>query len=222
MKNNFKMSSIIPTVFAASKKQFEKRFDNIINLTNKIQIDFMDGKFVKTKSLPISQIPGLKRYKKNFEAHLMLYHPDKYLGLLKNKGFNKIIFHIESTKSPEKTINLIKKEKLKIFIAINPKTGIKSILPYVNEVNGVLFLGVHPGKEHQSFLPTVYKKIRQLRKINKEIKIQVDGGVNEKSIKKLAKLGVSLVNSGSFISQSENPKEAFNKLTALFEKYKKR
>ena len=61
-----------------------------------------------------------------------------------------------------------------------------------------------------------------LRKINKEIKIQVDGGVNEKSIKKLAKLGVSLVNSGSFISQSENPKEAFNKLTALFEKYKKR
>ncbi len=214
------MSSIIPTIFAKSKKQFEKRFDNIINLTNKIQIDFMDGKFVKAKSLPISEMPNLKKYKKNFEAHLMLYYPEKYIKILKEKGFSKIIFHIESTKNIEKAINLIKQGKLKVFLAINPETPINSIIPYLSRLNGVLFLGVHPGKEHQFFIPKVYKKIEQLRKINKKIKIQVDGGVNEKSIKKLAKLGVNLVNSGSFISQSHNSKEAFNKLNASFEKYK--
>ena len=214
------MSSIIPTVFATSKKQFEKCFNNIVNLTNKIQIDFMDRKFVKAKSLPLAQIPDLKKYKKNFEAHLMLYAPEKHIKTLKEKGFNKIIFHYESTKDPKKIIQLIKQDKLKVFLAINPETNIKFILPYLNKIDGVLFLGVHPGKEHQSFIPIVYKKIKQLRKINKKIIVQVDGGVNQSSIKKLAKLSVNLVNSGSFISQSKNPKEAFNKLDVLFEKYK--
>lgn len=212
---------IIPTVFATSKKQFNKRFNKILPLSKNIQIDFMDGKFVSSKSLSPSQIPNLRKYKKNFEAHLMLYAPEKYLILLKNKGFKKIIFHIETTNHPEDLINKIKNLKLKVFIAIAPETKITEILPYINKVDGILFLGVHPGKEHQYFIPLVYKRISNLRKTNKKIKIQVDGGVNSKIIIKLAKLRVNYVNSGSYISESLNSKEAFKKLNFLFLKHKK-
>ena len=145
--------TIIPTIFATSKKQFNERFNKIISISNNIQIDYMDGKFVKSKSAPISQTPNLSKYGKNFEAHLMLYHPEKYINLLKNKGFNKIIFHIETTKNPEVLINEIKKHKVKTFIAINPETNIFYALPHLKKIDGILFLGVHPGKEHQSFIP---------------------------------------------------------------------
>ncbi len=211
------MPSIIPTVFATSKAQFKDRFNKLIKVSNVLQIDFMDGGFVESKSLPISQIPNLKKYKNSFEAHLMIYHPEKYIKTLKKKGFKKIIFHYESVKKEniENIIRLIKKADLKAFLAINPETKVSSIIKYLPKVDGILFLGVHPGKEHQSFIPEVYKKIKQLRKIS-NIKIQVDGGVNENSVKKLAKLGAHYVNSGSFISDSPHPKEAFNKLKTLF------
>ncbi len=215
------MNSIIPTVFATSQEQFKERFNKILPLTKNIQIDFMDGSFVKSKSIQISKIPDLKKFKKNFEAHLMIFHPEKYINTIKNKGFKKIIFHLESTKYPLKLINQIKKEKLKVFIAINPETQIKSITPYLSQVNGILFLGVYPGKEHQLFIPLVYTKIKKLRKLDKKIIIQVDGGVNEKNASKLAKLGVNIINSGSFISDSYSPKEAFKKLNYLFKNKRK-
>ena len=209
---------IIPTIFATSKNKFEERFNKLIKVSKNIQIDFMDGRFVRTKSLSPAQIPNLKKYKRNFEAHLMLYHPERYLKLLKNKGFKKIIFHYESTKNPELMIDKIKKGKLKCYMAINPETKLEKIVRFLPKVDGVLFLGVRPGREHQSFIPSVYQKIKKLKSIHKKIKIQADGGVNERVIIKLARLKVDYVNSGSFISESKNPKEAFKKLSSLFKK----
>jgi ribulose-phosphate 3-epimerase len=199
---------IIPTIFAHNKKEFDKRFNKLINISKNLQIDFMDGKFVPAKSVQLKDIPNLKKYKNNFEAHLMCFSPEKYILGLKNKGFKKVIFHIEATKNPEKIIQKIKHLKMQPMIAINPETNVKDLPKEVS----VLLMGVHPGKEHQSFIQKVYNKIKELRKINKKTFIQVDGGVNEKFAKKLAKLKVNAVNSGSYISNSENPKKVYRKL----------
>ena len=75
-------------------------------------------------------------------------------------------------------------------------------------MDGILFLGVHPGKEHQTLIPSTIKKVRELRKFNKKIKIQVDGGVNEKTAPKLFKAGANYLNSGSFTYNAKNPKGA--------------
>ena len=120
--------------------------------------------------------------------------------------------HFESTKNPEKIIFQSKKLYLNVWLAVNPETPIEKVLEFLNQVDGILFLGVRPGKEHQSFIPEVFNKIKFLRAARKKIKIQVDGGVNEKIAKKLAKLKVNFANSGSFVSDSENPKEAIRKL----------
>lgn len=203
---------IIPTIFAHNKKEFQERFAKLLPISRNFQIDFMDGKFVKTRSVQLKDIPNLKKYKKNFEAHLMVLHPEKYLSKLKQKGFKKIIFHTEASKNPEDTIQKIKSLHLIPFIAINPKTSITKIAPHVKDVKGILFMGVHPGKEHQPFIPKVYQKIKQLRAQNKKIIIQVDGGVTPQIIKKLIKLKVNIINSGSYIADSKNPKYALKKL----------
>jgi len=206
------MKLVIPTIFAKNKKQFDERFKKLLPVSRDLQIDFMDGKFVRSKSVQIKDIPNLKNYKNNFEAHIMVSDPERWISKLKQKGFKKIIFHIETTHRPERLIQEIKKLKIRPVVAINPKTSLDK-LP-----NGVpvLFMGVIPGKEKQAFVPLVYEKIRSFRQENKRTVIQVDGGASPKNIKKLARLGVDAVNSGSYISNSDNPKQALNKLKSLF------
>jgi len=211
------MNHIIPTIFAHNKKEFLSRFKKLLPISKKLQIDFMDGKFVKAKSLSLSKILNLKKYKKDFEAHLMVLDPQKNLTKLKSLGFSKIIFHFESTKKETpKIAQKIKSLRLKPWIAINPRTPVEKVLPFLKELSGVLFMGVVPGKENQTFISTVLKKIKTLKKLSPRTKIQVDGGANPKTIKKLAKLGVNFVNSGSYISDSENPKKTVKELNSLF------
>jgi len=216
---------IIPTIFAKNKKEFNERFEKLILVSNNLHIDIMDGKFVKAKSISINQIPNLKKYKNSFEAHLMVLNPEKYIRKLKLKGFKKIIFHYESLKDyteVDKIIREIKNLNLTPFIAINPKTKIEHIVPFVNKTGGLLFMGVRPGKERQSFIPEVYSKIKQLKKLNKKIQFQVDGGVNFQVVKILSNLGVSAVNSGSLIANAKNPEEVFKKLNLILNKEAKK
>lgn len=212
------MRKVIPTVFAHNKKEFDLRFRKLVKISRDIQIDFMDGKFVKSKGIRISDIPVLKRYGARFEAHLMMRNPEKYIEKLKEKGFSKIIFHVEAGDAEKigDVIDLIKKNKMKAWIALNPGTGIKKILPFMGRVDGILFMGVYPGKEHQKFVNSVYRKIRNFRKENSRIKIQVDGGVNLESASRLKKIGVNYVNSGSFIFEAENPGKALSELKKKF------
>lgn len=216
--------TIIPTILEKSKPEFTKRFQTLSKFSKKLHIDFMDGRFVKSKSIQLSQIPNLKRFKKNMEAHLMVSNPRIYIQKLKQKNFQKVIFHFSALKTTNEInslITLIKSKSLEPWIAINPEIRVEKIVPFLFEVRGVLLMAVHPGKENQKFIRSTYKKIKLLRKINSKIKIQVDGGVNEKTTKKLAKLRVNEINSGSFISDAENPRAQFQKLNALFRKNSK-
>jgi ribulose-phosphate 3-epimerase len=215
------MNPIIPTIFAHNKKEFDERFAKLLPVSKNLQIDYMDGKFIKEKSMPLSAIPNLKKYKINFEAHLMCDYPQKRIPKLKRLGFKKIIFHYSAPINISQVIARARNHKLSPWLAINPNIPVKKILPYLKQVDGIFFMGVFPGKEKQSFVQRVYTKIKQLRSLNKKIKIQVDGGANEKTIPKLAKLGVNYINSGSYIENSDNPKNAFKELNALFRKHSK-
>lgn len=211
------MRKIVPTIFAKNKKQFKERLKKLIESKKDIQIDFMDGKFVKTRGIKINDVPNLSKYNQRFEAHLMTLNPSSYIKELKDKGFKKIIFHYESIKDRNKVLGLllyIRTQGMKAVIALNPETDIEKIREIWDYADGVLFMGVHPGKENQKFIPKVYQKIRQLRKMNKKIKIQVDGGVNLKVAEKLRKIRVNILNTGSFISSS--PIDSLKELDKVF------
>jgi|SRR3989344_752162 len=210
---------VIPTVLVNSKEEFDERLAKLLPIAEEIQIDLMDGEFVENKSIDLYDLPNLKKYKKDFEAHLMVENPGDYIKTLKEKGFSKIIFHYESLKSNSKIKSLIQRIKdlgMKAFIALNPETETKEIFGFLHLTDGILFMGVNPGKEKQEFIPGVYKKVREIERFNPGIITQVDGGVDLHVAKELGKIGVDIINSGSFVSDSRNPKQALFKLGKCF------
>ena len=199
--------NITPTVFSHNKKEFEERLSRLRKISKNLQIDIMDGKFVKAKSIQISQIPNLKRYNNSFEVHLMVKKPSNYIKKLKSKGFKKIIFHF-NTDDNVAVIAQIKKAKMQAFLALNPEDKVDNASYLFQLVDGILLMGHVPGKEHLGLVSSTFGKIKSIRKIDKNIKIQIDGGVNAKDIRKLAKLGVNIFNTGSFVADAQNPRKA--------------
>ena len=215
---------VIPTIFAKNRKEFDEGFNKVVNLTKDIQIDFMDGKFVKAKGIKLNDVPNLSKIGKNFEAHLMVKNPEKYLTSLKKKGFSKTIFHYQAMKNEKAILNLIKaikKKKMKAWIAFNPEVVFENIIWIISlfkrELDGILLMGVKPGKEKQKFISKTLDKIKEIRGINKSIKIQIDGGVNDKTIIKMKNSGVNYVNTGSFVSKAKDSEKVFKLLKKKFD-----
>jgi ribulose-phosphate 3-epimerase len=206
---------IIPTVLAVSKRAFDKQFGILIDISKEIQIDFMDGQFVEAKSVKLSDVPNLRNFDNKFEAHLMVVNPGKWIKRLKNKGFDKVIFHW-STLSDEsevsKLINEIHKLDMEAFVAINPEIREDEIIPIIKKADGILIMGVRPGKSGQELLYKTYYKLENLRAINKKVVLQIDGGVNLITARDLVKSGANILNTGSFVSKSKDPEKAFKEL----------
>ncbi|MCF7866838.1 ribulose-phosphate 3-epimerase [Candidatus Woesearchaeota archaeon] len=204
---------ITPTVFSKNKKEFENRFKKISKLSREIQIDIMDGKFVKTKSINISDLPNFLYSGKIIEAHLMVKNPEKYIEPLRKKFVGRIIFHYETTKTktPE-IIENIHRHGMHAVMAINPETKLEKIQPYTHLIHRVLIMGVKPGKEKQKLLISTYKKIKELKQNNLHLKIQIDGGVNKETAKKLKYAGADILNTGSYVTNAKDPEKALKEL----------
>lgn len=206
---------IIPTILAVSRKKFNEKFNILIELSKEIQIDFMDGQFVEKKSVKLSDVPNLRNFDNKFEAHLMVENPGKWVKRLKNKGFDKVIFHWSTLSDEEevkKVINEIHKLDMEAFVAINPEIREDEVIPVIEEADGILIMGVRPGKEKQDLLYKTYYKLENLRAMSKKVVLQVDGGVNLVTAPDLIKSGANILNSGSFISKSKDPEGAYEKL----------
>lgn len=174
-----------------------------INNTNAdyIHFDVMDGKFVERKNLKIKELKNLLSIsKKKNDVHLMVKKPNKYIRSLKKYNTDYITVHFE-IKNLDKTITKIKKQNKKVGIAINPETNIEKIYPYLNKIDLVLIMGVHPGKSGQKYLKETTDKINKLKEEikNKKLntKIEIDGGINEETLNEV--VNADIVVSASYI-----------------------
>lgn len=205
---------ILPSIIANSQKELDERINNVKNSSGTFHLDVMDGKFVKNKSL-MFDFKVLKG--KKYQAHLMVNNPLSWI----NKNWKKvdvIIFHPEPFKDNKKIleiVDLIKSKRRKVGLAINPKTSIEKIRPYLGYIDLVLIMTVNPGKYGGKFLPQTLKKIKQFRMINPRLNIGVDGGINDKTIKKVSNSGANIFVSGSYIQKKDNPKKTIKLLMNL-------
>jgi ribulose-phosphate 3-epimerase len=202
-------SCVIPTVFSRNKKEFFSRLNSLLGVSKNLQIDFMDGFFVRGKSVLPRFVPSLTSFSNVFEAHLMVSNPRAFFVKIKDKGFKKIIFHLESFKVKEDALLFYKDLKKKGFVpvlAVNPDTVLSKNL--IKSFDFFLVMGVHPGKEKQSLIPSTFSRIRFIKSVNPSAKVQVDGGVNPSNSSKLFKAGADYINSGSYISDNEDPEKA--------------
>jgi len=204
MENNIE---IIPTNFALDKKTFEEKLEKL-KFAKTIHIDFMDRTFTPKKSIPINQMNKINQMNNTFEIHLMTKTPEKYLEEITKTNITKVLIHIENyinnIEKLKKTINEFKKNNLKIFIVFNPETNINIIKKIPEEIDGVMLMSVIPGAEGQKFIEKTYNRIKKIKEINKNIPIQIDGGINDKNIKKIIESGANILSIGSFISSSKN------------------
>ena len=147
-----------------------------------IHFDVMDGKFVSNKNITVSELPKLiDNAKKKIDIHFMVNNPDKYIEKICYYNIEYITIHYE-IKNLEDYIDKIKNYGFKVGIAIKPETDIEKIYYLLDKINLVLIMSVEPGKSGQKFI-NVSDKINKLKQeiINRNlnVKISVDGGINE-------------------------------------------
>ena len=125
-----------------------------------------------------------------------------------NAGADIITFHPEATESMNETISLIKKLKKKVGVSLNPKTPIDLVKDFLDKIDLVLVMSVHPGFGGQKFMPEVLDKIEDLSKLKKEKKltfdIEVDGGIDFDNSKLVKKAGANILVSGTTIFKNNN------------------
>lgn len=187
--------------------------------TSYIHIDVMDGIFVSnTQFNTIKEIDAINMVSKHkLDIHLMVENPIEYIEQLGNMNIEYITFHLEVEKDIKQIISKIKEKKYKVGISIKPNTGIKKIKPYIKDIDLILVMSVEPGKGGQEFLPSTLEKINNLKKLisknNSNILIEVDGGINNKTITKLDNVDIAVV--GSYVINSDN---YYNKIENLLSK----
>ena len=199
---------------AENRLECIKKLNN--STTNYIHIDVMDGKFVEdTQINTIEKITTLANTSdKQLDIHLMVENPLEYIQKLDNKNIKYIIFHLEIQEDIEMLIQEIKAKGYLPGIAINPETNIEKLIPYLNQIDLILIMSVKPGRGGQKFIPTTVDKIAKLKKIIQENKlnilIEVDGGINDQTIKDVKNIVIAVA--GSYIIKSPDYNKAIKKL----------
>jgi ribulose-phosphate 3-epimerase len=215
-----KMSFVIPTVFSRDKKQFGYRWKKVKTLTEQTHIDVMDGKFVSGRSIALKSMPSFRRFSGVVEIHLMVSRPEEYFEEVKKKGAVQVIVHIESLRGSKRTEEVIHRAAvsgLGVFLALHAETPVQRILPWLDEIDGVSFMGIHAGKEGQGFRKSVLEKIEAVRGLAPGLMLQVDGGVDEESAFLIGLSGADAICSGSFVGDADDPAGAVKVLEEAFE-----
>ena len=210
---------IIPAILEKNFSDFADKAKKL-SFVPLIQIDIMDGEFVEGKSFEEIGEINLLDLKNEWELHLMVNHPLLAIEKWKIvKNIRRIIFHIESEDNPQEVIKTIQRNGYEVGIAINPDTDKHEILPYINDIDEILFLTVYPGVQGASFVPTVQDNVIELKKIlelkEKDMLIAVDGAVNKNNIQEIKKWGVDNFCVGSAIIETDDYKKAYEELNSL-------
>ena len=212
------MITIIPTILVKNFQEFKNCVKKIENDFALAQIDIMDGKFVANKTFfDIEKICSIKT-PLNYELHLMVENPLDYIYKVKgNKKIKKIFFHYEADDNFEEILRTIQSYGFEAGIVINPKTKLNGIKKYIPMISVIMVMGVYPGMGGQKFLATTLEKIKKVRKVSEAISIEVDGGVNDKTAKKIVQAGADILAVGSFIYDGEPKKQKEKLLRAIRE-----
>ena len=203
-KNN---TLISPSILAADFSMLGQEVANIDNAgADWIHLDIMDGHFVESISFGHPIVQSVRNLTDlPIEVHLMVDNPIEYIDSFLEIGVNIFTFHIESIDNPSKLINKIKESNSEVGIALNPDTEINQIVPYLDDIDRVLFMTVYPGKGGQSYLKFVNEKIKLFVSdfSSKNILVGVDGGIKSETIKGPYDCGARMFVSGTGILNND-------------------
>ena len=211
------MKHISPSILACNMLELGNEIKKIEKSgATYVHIDIMDGCFVPNISFGMPVLLAVRKSTDiTLDVHLMIVDPDKYIDEFIKCGADIITFHYEALDTDRigKTISKIKAQGKKVGISIKPKTDASVLFPFIKDIDMVLIMTVEPGFGGQKFMGDMMDKVRAVRKyaisINKDIDIQVDGGINDSTIKTASDAGANIfvLGTGFFKSPKELTEE---------------
>ena len=180
-----------------------------------LHIDVMDGHFVPNITFGPQIVKNLKNITNmHLDAHLMIQNPQDHLKAFVQAGSSSITVHLEALTEPLSVLKYIKKMGVFTGLAVKPNTLIESVFPYLKEVDMILIMTVEPGFSGQSFLHKAVQKVEQVSQeiLKQKLKtlIQVDGGINDKTVHLVSKADIFV--SGHYIFKQDSYAQAIAQL----------
>jgi len=181
-----------------------------------VHVDVMDGVFVPNISFgqkmlkdirPLTTLP--------LDVHLMIVNPERYITEFAERGADYITIHVESTDKVAEALKKIRECGKKAGLSVKPNTPVSAIEPYIDMIDLILIMSVEPGFGGQKFMPIALEKITQAKALvgDRNIIVEVDGGVGEQNIEEIRKAGVDAVVAGSSVFSAPDKTLAIRRLS---------
>lgn len=173
-----------------------------------IHFDVMDGMFVPSISFGMPVLASIHDATEQFmDAHLMVQEPIRYVEAFQKAGADCVTVHLEACEDVKTTLDKIHACGMKAGLAVNPETDVKELVPYLEDVEMILIMSVHPGFGGQKFIPESLDKIREVRAMlnekNLETDIQADGGIYVENVREVLDVGANVIVAGSAVFRGD-------------------
>lgn len=218
------MAIVAPSLLAADFLNLQRTAD-MLNESEAdwFHLDVMDGRFVPNISFGFPVISQIRKAtKKICDVHLMIEEPERYAEAFKEAGADILTVHYEACRHLHRNVQQIRDLGMIPGVALNPHTPVQLLQDILRDVGMILIMSVNPGFGGQKFIPQSLQKIKMLKdrikQVNPEVKIEVDGGINLSNAQALIDAGADVLVAGSFVFNSEDPKDTIRKLKAVVPK----
>ena len=222
------MAILNPTIACADMLHLSSDIEAVITGGAKmLHIDIMDGHYVPNFCLSFDQALAIRRSFPDIsmDVHLMVTDPFQWLSNLERLQPDMTAFHLDATSFPLRMIKSLKNIGILAGVAINPSQPTNILEELVKELDYVLLMGVEPGFSGQSFYKKTYRRIEELKEMQKrhevEFQIMVDGGIDFETGSMCTKAGADILVGGAFVcfGQSEGIKRSTQRFVEAIEHY---
>lgn len=211
---------IAPSILSADFNNLGRDVEMLNNYADIIHLDIMDGTFVPNISFGFPVVEAVSKIATiPMDAHLMVVHPERWVGRCAELGVQMMSFHQEAAKEDTATILAdIHAHGMKAGLVINPDIPVENLFPYIGQADYFLIMSVFAGFGGQKFIPDSLGRIKALKaelvKAGNDALIEVDGGVNEENAKALKEAGATILVAGSSVFKAADQAEAIARLRA--------
>lgn len=219
------MLRLAPSILSADFGRLESELSLVERAgAQVIHVDVMDGHFVPNITIGPLVVEALRRYTGlPLDVHLMIDNPERYVDAFIDAGADWIAFHTEAAPHAHRLIQRIKNAGKLAGVAVNPGTSLTTIEGVMEYVDYVLIMSVNPGFGGQSFIPGSLEKIAGLRRLldngDREIDIEVDGGVTLDNVRSVVDAGARIVVAGSAVFGAQDPARTVGDFLQIFQTY---